>query len=58
MDDLLSQGFQHLPWPGDEPQPILDTIGACIMVLGGHPNNPRWDILQCEACDDIEKAAS
>ncbi|PBK90681.1 hypothetical protein ARMGADRAFT_1082415 [Armillaria gallica] len=41
LDDLLFQGFQHLPWPGDEPQLILDTMDACIMVLGGHLNDPH-----------------
>ncbi|PBL01497.1 hypothetical protein ARMGADRAFT_1025197 [Armillaria gallica] len=39
---LAMRQSQSLTAPS-EPQPILDTMGTCIMVLGGHLNDPRWD---------------
>ncbi|KAK0438382.1 hypothetical protein EV421DRAFT_1714328 [Armillaria borealis] len=39
-----------------EPQPVLDATGACLMVLGGRPNDPAWDSLQHQACNDIDGA--
>ncbi|KAJ7710793.1 hypothetical protein B0H17DRAFT_1324322 [Mycena rosella] len=48
LGELKSFGAWHIKWDGR--YVILDTEGHIITVLLGHPEDPDWDSVVCDAC--------